>query len=138
MSCHSIGHGINSITHKLSELYDNNKIALEDFKDLLKICQRAVCFCDGNSYEAIDCIIGEDSMANRDIEPIIRCGSCMKPMNDEYAVRNYHNVYFEKTEVKEQYAHPYYSCMDCYNKYLKQYDYKYEFVKIKNGKIVKD
>lgn len=138
MSCHSIGHGINTITHKLSELYDENKLSQEDFKELLKICQKAVRFCDGNPYEAVDCIIGEDCMACRDIEPIIRCGSCLKIMENDDAVENFLAAYYEKPDVKKRYAHPFFSCLDCYNKYLKQYDYNYNFVKIKNGKKVKE
>ncbi|MBR4495790.1 MAG: hypothetical protein IKP12_01485 [Acholeplasmatales bacterium] len=137
MSCHSIGHGINTITHKLSELYDENKLSQEDFKELLKICQKAVWFCDGNPPEAIYCVIGKDCMANRDIDPVIRCGSCLKIMENEDAIENLFDAYNEKPDVKKQYGHPYYSCIDCYNKYLKQYDYKYKFVKIEDGEIIK-
>ena len=42
-----------------------------------------------------------------------------------------------KTKM-DDWRHPFFSCMDCYNKYLKQYDYNYGFVKIKNGKKVKE
>lgn len=35
MSCHDIGRGLNTVTKKVIELYDQEKIEFEDVKNLL-------------------------------------------------------------------------------------------------------
>ncbi len=48
MSCHSIGHGLNSVSKKVLELYDEGKIEFSVAKDLLYTTRNAVHYCDGN------------------------------------------------------------------------------------------
>lgn len=42
MSCHSIGHGLNSVSKKVLELYDEGKIEFSVAKDLLYTTRNAV------------------------------------------------------------------------------------------------
>ena len=53
MSCHSIGHGLNSVSKKVLELYDEGKIEFSVAKDLLYTTRNAVHYCDGNTYEVL-------------------------------------------------------------------------------------
>lgn len=52
MSCHNIGHALNSVQRKIIEKYELGKIDKETTRELLIRCVRAVGFCDGNEYEA--------------------------------------------------------------------------------------
>lgn len=52
MSCHNIGHALNSVQRKIIEKYELGKIDKEATRELLIRCVRAVGFCDGNEYEA--------------------------------------------------------------------------------------
>lgn len=52
MSCHNIGHALNSEQRKIIEKYELGKIDKETTRELLIRCERAVGFCDGNEYEA--------------------------------------------------------------------------------------
>ena len=72
MSCHSIGHGLNSVSKKVLELYDEGKFEFSVAKDLLYTTRNAVHYCDGNTYEAIGCFDG------------CRCARCLKKTNDLY------------------------------------------------------
>ena len=53
MSCHDIGRGLNEVTKKVVELYEEGKISQETAKDIIKTCGDAVNWCDGNTGEAI-------------------------------------------------------------------------------------
>lgn len=46
MSCHDIGRGLNTVTKKVIELYDQEKIEFEDVKNLLFTIRKAVHHCD--------------------------------------------------------------------------------------------
>ena len=74
MSCHSIGHGLNSVSKKVLELYDEGKFEFSVAKDLLYTTRNAVHYCDGNTYEAIGCFDG------------CRCARCLKKTNDLYGL----------------------------------------------------
>lgn len=56
MSCHNIGHGINTITELLIEQYRKGEISKEAYRALLIRCGRAVNYCDGNDYEALEAL----------------------------------------------------------------------------------
>ena len=74
MSCHCIGHGLNSVSKKVLELYDEGKFEFSVAKDLLYTTRNAVHYCDGNTYEAIGCFDG------------CRCARCLKKTNDLYGL----------------------------------------------------
>ncbi len=42
MSCHNIGEGLNTVTKKIIELYDEGKIEFGDVKSLLHTIKQAV------------------------------------------------------------------------------------------------
>ena len=52
MSCHDIGHALNTVTKTILELLDAKRIDKETARILLHRCERAVYWCDGNEYEA--------------------------------------------------------------------------------------
>lgn len=66
MSCHSIGHGMNSVVKKVLELYDSGEVGMDQTRTLIAACRKGVNYCDGNEYEATECM---DSC---------RCGRCLK------------------------------------------------------------
>ena len=66
MSCHSIGRGMNSVVEKVLELYDNDEIGREQAIVIIAACRKGVNYCDGNEYEATECMDG------------CRCGKCLK------------------------------------------------------------
>lgn len=66
MSCHNIGKGMNSVVKVVVELLDDKIIEVEPARRIIAACRKGVNWCDGNEYEAIDCISR------------VRCGKCMK------------------------------------------------------------
>lgn len=66
MSCHDIGRGMNAVVRRTITLYDRKEIALEPAKKIIASCAKAVYWCDGNEYEAVDFISH------------CRCGKCLK------------------------------------------------------------
>ena len=100
MSCHSIGHGLNSVSKKVLELYDEGKIEFSVAKDLLYTTRNAVHYCDGNTYEAIACFDG------------CRCARCLKKTNELYGLydaldecREYYDIFLLKS-CRKWGAHP--------------------------------
>ena len=94
MSCHSIGHGLNSVSKKVLELYDEGKIEFSVAKDLLYTTRNAVHYCDGNTYEAIGCFDG------------CRCARCLKKTNELYGLydaldecREYYDIFSNKQSI---------------------------------------
>ena len=69
MSCHDIGHGINTITKKIMEFYDEGRYSAETARKLTAKARNAVYWCDGNTDEAIE-----------DIRKCY-CGRCLKKMD---------------------------------------------------------
>ena len=59
MSCHSIGHGVNTITSEIIDQYEAGKLGKDTFRILLYRCSRAVHWCDGNTYEAMEALEDE-------------------------------------------------------------------------------
>lgn len=70
MSCHNIGRGMNSVVEEVVALYDTGEIALEPAKKIIYKARVGVNYCDGNEYEAVECI------------EKTRCGHCMKAVED--------------------------------------------------------
>lgn len=66
MSCHNIGRGMNSVVNVVIKLYDKGKISREAARVIIAQCQDGVGWCDGNGYEAIECIAD------------CRCGRCLR------------------------------------------------------------
>ena len=100
MSCHNIGHALNSVQRKIIEKYELGKIDKETTRDLLIRCVRAVGFCDGNEYEAT---------ASFDAA---YCSDCMRKVADgkklydtfwidvePWKVRKYHNSLLSKKRI---------------------------------------
>lgn len=75
MSCHDIGHGLNTVSIKVLELYDEGKIDFTIAKDLLCTIEKGVHWCDGNEYEAVECL--EDC----------RCGRCLVETDDLHSIQ---------------------------------------------------
>lgn len=65
MSCHDIGRGMNEIVRLVVTQYDEGRININEAKPILATCAKAVYWCDGNEYEAVDYISG------------CRCGKCL-------------------------------------------------------------
>ncbi|MDE6314496.1 MAG: hypothetical protein K2M46_12945 [Lachnospiraceae bacterium] len=68
MSCHDIGHGMNYVAKLIREMYDTEEISKETAVKIFRRLQKGVHWCDGNEYEAIECISN-------------RCGICLKELN---------------------------------------------------------
>ena len=66
MSCHNIGKGMNSVVNVVINLYDKGKISREATREIIAQCQDGVGWCDGNDYEAVECIAD------------CRCGRCLR------------------------------------------------------------
>ena len=96
MSCHNIGHALNSVQRKIIEKYELGKIDKETTRELLIRCVRAVGFCDGNEYEAT---------ASFDA---VYCSDCMRKVAD--GEKLYH-IYWVDVE-------PWKVCKYCNNKLL--------------------
>ena len=83
MSCHSIGHGINVVAGVVEELFSQGKISKDDARQLFLACRQGVRWCDGNEYEAVECIND------------CRCGLCMEkkekllPVTDHFVHLKY-------------------------------------------------
>ena len=75
MSCHDIGHGLNTVSIKVLELYDEGKIDFTIAKDLLCTIEKGVHWCDGNEYEAVECLEG------------CRCGRCLVETDDLHSIK---------------------------------------------------
>ena len=56
MSCHDIGRGMNFVAVLIKEMYDTGEISRETAVKIFRRLQRGVHWCDGNEYEAIECI----------------------------------------------------------------------------------
>ena len=69
MSCHNVGHALNTVATGILHYYDIGEISFEVAKDLLKIARDGVGFCDGNYPEAVACL--DD-----------RCGHCLAKSED--------------------------------------------------------
>ena len=67
MSCHNIGHGLNSVSSLVMQLYDEGKISESAARAILVKIRTAVYYCDGNEGEAYECLTDEN-----------RCGFCLR------------------------------------------------------------
>lgn len=67
MSCHDIGRGMNFVAELIREMYDTGEISRETAVKIFRRLQKGVHWCDGNEYEAIECISD-------------RCGICLKEL----------------------------------------------------------
>ena len=68
MSCHDIGHGLNTVTALVMLLRDQGELSDTTAAKLLKKAKAAVHWCDGNEYEAVESIYG------------CYCGRCLRKM----------------------------------------------------------
>ncbi len=112
MSCHSIGHGLNSVSKKVLELYDEGKIEFSVAKDLLYTTRNAVHYCDGNLYEAIACFDG------------CRCAGCLKKTNelyDLYDVLDECSKHYDIFYNKEDGVLSGNLCKDCFDEICEKY-----------------
>ena len=73
MSCHDIGHGLNSVVEVVLKEYDDENIDFDTAKRIICQARDAVHYCDGNEYEALECF-----------EEQIRCTCCLKQVDNLY------------------------------------------------------
>lgn len=112
MSCHNIGHGLNSVSEKVLELYDEGKIEFSVAKDLLYTTRDAVYYCDGNTYEALECF------------DECRCARCLKKTNelyDLYDVLGNSSKYYDIFNNKEDGVLSDELCKDCFDEICEKY-----------------
>ena len=110
MSCHSIGHGINTIMKVAVELFEEDKLSVEAIRRIGAQAMRAVNYCDGNSYEAVEVLEG------------YRCGRCLKKAENKdelyslYLI-DYHlwNDGYDPLEVEGEPLASYELCADCFD-----------------------
>lgn len=96
MSCHDIGRGLNSVAMLIAEMYDTNEISKETAVKIFQRLQKGVHWCDGNEYEAIECISD-------------RCGICLKELEEgEILYPPYFDVKGEHPEAATDYL-----CEEC-------------------------
>ena len=81
MSCHDIGHGLNSVVEIVLEEFDNKNINHETAHKIIRQACNAVNYCDGNSYEAIECFKQQG-----------RCTYCFRKVNNLLNVYKYNSA----------------------------------------------
>ena len=128
-----IGGVLNPVVYHMSEVYDQGQISKYAFVELIRVCQRVEKMYGEWDQGVVASINGQYSGR---IEPVYRCSSCLKLINDEVVECGFSNYIYEK--VKDKYFFKGCSCIDCYKKYLRNLDYKRDFIKIgsyidKNG-----
>lgn len=104
MSCHNIGEGLDTVTEKIYNLYENEKISIDAARDLLRVTQKAVHYCDGNEYEAVEFLTYNNI-----------CSSCLKQFDKIFDL--YDGLeYGESSKLSEiedcRYVNTY-MCKDC-------------------------
>lgn len=108
MSCHNIGHALNSVQRKIIEKYELGKIDKETTRELLIRCVRAVGFCDGNEYEAT---------ASFDAA---YCSDCMRKVTDGEKLYDIFWIDVEPWKVRKYHKDNLYIgsmlCSDCFTK----------------------
>lgn len=96
MSCHDIGHGLNSVAELICEMFDAGEISKETAVKIFRRLQRGVHWCNGNEYEAIECISD-------------RCGICLEKLKKgEILYPPYFQVKKEHPEAATDYL-----CEEC-------------------------
>ena len=113
MSCHDIGAGLNTVSVKVLQLYDEGKLETDIVKDLLRTIKKGVHWCDGNEYEAVECFKG------------CRCGRCLKKADelhelDETSVG--YNEFFDIIDDKENGIITDGFCKDCFDEICRKYN----------------
>lgn len=109
MSCHDIGRGMNSVVEVAIDMYDDGELSLEAARKIIAAARKGVHWCDGNEYEAVDCI--------REC----RCGRCLKKMapgDSLYSVWRLSDAIPQKYSVLEMSSEPLASdamCEECFD-----------------------
>lgn len=88
MSCHDIGHGLNSVVEVVLSEFDKGKLSHEIAHKIIKQARNAVNYCDGNNYEAIICF-----------EEQGRCTCCFKRVNN---ILNVYKLPYTMADVSEK------------------------------------
>lgn len=106
MSCHNIGHALNSVQRKIIEKYELGKIDKETTRELLIRCVRAVGFCDGNEYEATAAF------------DAAYCSDCMRKVTDGEKLYDIFWIDVEPWKVRKYHKNNLYIgsmlCDDCF------------------------
>lgn len=116
MSCHYIGEGMNYVVVTCLDAYDKKQMSFEAARNIIRACQEATGFCDGNWYEAITCC-GDN-----------RCGGCLKKLPEGaplYVVYNLSSAKEGKLLVRQK-VYDYLSnhtaynhlCTDCFMHFM--------------------
>lgn len=56
MSCHDIGHGMNNVISHIMKLYREGQFDRPTARKLITVARESIRYCDGNEYEAIECL----------------------------------------------------------------------------------
>ncbi len=118
MSCHDIGRGLNSVVEETLLLYGSNEITKSAAKKIIHTCQRAVNYCDGNEYEAVE-VMSEGHI----------CGNCLKEKDETFNLWRYTRDYSAVSDLLEEkgVATEFSLCSDCIEKLAKQiYDFDWK------------
>ena len=116
MSCHDIGHGLNSVTKVVLELFEEGKIDKESTSRLLAACRRGVNWCDGNEGEAIEEAID-----------LGYCGLCLEKSDELSNIYDNDLGYPEMYKVFDKYdktAAHFFLCPECKEKVINEYKEK--------------
>lgn len=109
MSCHDIGHALNSVVEEIIDLNFEGEIDNESTKRLIHTAKEAVNYCDGNEYEAIECL-----------EDYKICSACLEQYDCLYDLSNeidYDSEIYEEIEKNTYYISTI-MCEECIEKLL--------------------
>ncbi len=99
MSCHDIGSGLNSVSEKILELFEQNKITKDVAIELLLQIKKGVYWCDGNENEAVEALEN------------LYCGICFEKKNDLIGMNNINGKISD--EIFERDFVSYSFCKEC-------------------------
>ena len=110
MSCHAIGHGINTIMEVVVGLLDEGKISVEAVRHIGAQAMMAVNYCDGNSYEAVAVLKG------------FRCGRCLKKVANKDELYSLYDIdyhlwsdEYDPLGLEDEPLATYELCGDCFD-----------------------
>ena len=69
MSSHDIGKGLNNVVERVMDMYRDGRLKKETAKELMTVAKISVNFCDGNEYEALECMEATCGCCLRDGKP---------------------------------------------------------------------
>lgn len=110
MSCHDVGRALNSVGKVILDMYDNDRIPLEEARELFIATRLGVYWCDGNEYEAA-------AQLEKN-----HCGHCLKKLDVGTPLYNIYSIpwnYPNRNRLDEHPEMPLASsclCADCFDR----------------------